>query len=254
MSVIEILVGRTPWSLEFRSGSPSTISRPTANPLADVRSAVVAALERPLRFEAFRRALTPDDRIALVVDENLPQLPALIAGVLEYLNGVGIPSSAVTAVSPAGSVQRWVNDLPEAFSDLKTEIHQADERKKLSYLAATKGNTRVYLNRTIVDADQTVVLSGRGYDPLLGYSGAEGLLYPGFADNDLMRGLVPKLAPQNALEANWPIRDEAMEVVWLLGMPFFVQAIESSGDDILAVIAGMAETSVDGVALLNQHW
>ena len=254
MPVLDVLVGRAPWSLEFRPADLTIPPRPPAERIADARGAVVAALERPIRFEAFRRALTPDDRIALVVDESLPQLPALIAGVLEYLNGVGIPSSAVTALSPAGSTQAWVNDLPEVFADLKTEIHAPDDRKKLGYLSATKENTRVYLNRTIVDADQTVVLSGRGYDPLLGYSGAEGHLYPQFADADLVKGLIPKISPQQDLATVWPVRHEAIEVAWLLGSPFFVQVIEGDGDDLSDVVAGLGDTTADGIALLNHRW
>jgi nickel-dependent lactate racemase len=198
--------------------------------------------------------LTPDDRIALVVDESLPHLGELIAGVLEYLAGAGIPPSAVTAISPAGSAQHWVNDLPETMADLQTEIHQPNDRRKLSYLAATKDGRRIYLNRTLVDADQTVVLTGRGYDPLLGYSGAEGAVYPALADADTARSLVPKLSPQTAPDGRWPEHVEAEEVAWLLGSPFFIQVIEGAGDDIAGVMAGLADTTADGTSRQDAQW
>jgi nickel-dependent lactate racemase len=214
----------------------------------------VDALDHPIRFDPFRRALTPDDRIALVVDESLPRLPELIAGILEYLAGAGIPPSAVTAVSPAGSGQPWVNDLPDSMADLQTEVHRPGDRNRLSYLAATQEGHRIYLNRTVVDADQVIVLTGRGYDPLLGYSGAVGSVYPGLADSESVRNLVPRISPQTAPDGAWPVTAEAKEVTWLLGSPFFVQVIEDAGDDIHKVIAGFADAAADGAARLNDRW
>src|SRR5262245_780274 len=121
MGVVEVPVGRSRWSLSVRDRDRIALPEPAHASVGDVRGAVVEALEHPTKFEAFRRAITPDDRIALVVDDSLPRLPDLIAGVLEYLATAGIPPSAVTAVSPAGSAQHWVNELPESMADLQTE-------------------------------------------------------------------------------------------------------------------------------------
>src|SRR5947207_31626 len=120
MAVIEVRVGRSKWSLSIRDEDRILLAPNREMSRVDPRSAVVAALEHPTRFEALHRALTPDDRIALVIDESLPHLAELIAGVVEYLAGAGIPPSAVTAISPAGSEQHWVNDLPETMADLQT--------------------------------------------------------------------------------------------------------------------------------------
>jgi nickel-dependent lactate racemase len=160
----------------------------------------------------------------------------------------------VTAISPAGSSQHWVNDLPDSMADLQTEVHQPGDRNRLSYLAATKDGHRVYLNRTLVDSDQAVILSGRGYDPLLGYSGGVGSIYPLLADAESVRNLVPQLSPQSAPDGSWPAGAEAREVAWLLGSPFFVQVIEGAGDEIEHVIAGFADTEVTGIDRLNARW
>jgi nickel-dependent lactate racemase len=254
MAVVDVPVGRSHWTLSVQDTDLIPLASSTHAPVRDARAAVVEALDHPVRFEPFRRALTPDDRIALVVDESLPRLPELIAGVLEYLAGAGIPPSAVTAISPAGAVQHWINDLPDTMSELQTEVHRPGDRNKLSYLAATREGHRIYLNRTLVDADQAIVLSGRGYDPLLGYSGGVGSVYPGLADADSVRNLVPKLSPQSAPDGSWPVHTEANEVAWLLGSPFFVQVIEGAGDEIDGVVAGFADTAAEGADRLNDRW
>jgi nickel-dependent lactate racemase len=254
MSVIEVVVGRSLQSYTVRDADRIALPTAPATPIRDVRAAVVDALEHPLGFESFRRALTPDDRIALVVDESLPQLTELIAGIIEYLAGTGIPPSAVTAISAAGSSQRWMNDLPDTMADLQTEIHQPDDRKKLSYLAATKEGHRIYLNRTLVDADQSIVLTGRGYDALFGYSGGIEAVYPDLADAASVRNLVARLSPQTLPDGSWPLRAEAAEVAWLLGAPFFIQVIEGTGEDVDGLIAGFADQSVKGENQLNQRW
>jgi len=254
MSVIEVPVGRSRWSLAVRDADLILLPKSALSGVRDVRAAVVDALERPIRFEAFRRAVTPDDRVALVVDESLPHLPELISGVLEYLATAGIPPSAVTAISPAGSHQHWVNDLPETMADLQTEVHQPGDRKRLSYLAATKEGRRIYLNRTLVDAEQVIVLTGRGYDPLLGRSGADASIYPTLADSDTVRSLIPKLSPQTAPDGDWPAHAEAAEVAWLLGSPFFIQVIEGADDEVTEVMSGLAETIADGAQRQDSRW
>ena len=254
MAIVEVPVGRSRWSLAVRDADLIPLPLAPHAPVRDARAAVADALDHPVRFEAFRRALTPDDRIALVIDESLPRLPELIAGILEYLAGAGIPPSAVTAVSPPGSAQPWVNDLPDSMADLQTEIHRPSDRNRLSYLAATKEGHRIYLNRTVVDADQVVVLTGRGYDPLLGYSGATGLVYPGMADSESVRNLVPKLSPHTPPDGSWPTTTEANEVNWLLGSPFFVQVIEGTSDEIDRVVAGFADTAAEGAGQLDECW
>lgn len=254
MPIIEVPVARSRWSLAVRDADLIPLPLGPRAPVRDARAAVVNALDHPVRFEPFRRALTPDDRIALVIDESLPRLPELIAGILEYLAGAGIPPSAVTAISPAGSAQSWIDELPDTMADLQTEIHHPADRNRLSYLAATKEGHRIYLNRTLVDADQVIVLTGRGYDPLLGYSGAAASVYPGMADVESARNLVPKLSPQTAPDGPWPVAAEATEVSWLLGSPFFVQVIEGAGDEIERVMGGFADTAAEGAGALDERW
>jgi hypothetical protein len=58
---------------------------PIAPPLADPAASVAAALEQPHGFPPLRRALTPDDHVAVAVDESLAGLPRLLPPVLRHL-------------------------------------------------------------------------------------------------------------------------------------------------------------------------
>jgi nickel-dependent lactate racemase len=124
----------------------------------------------------------------------------------------------------------------------------------LSYLATTKQGKRVYLNRSAIDADQLVILTGRRYDPLLGVAGCEGALFPGVSDEATIRdgGNHLSLAVPGA-EA-WPTRREAAEVSWLLGAPFVVQIIEGEGEAIAHVVAGPVSSTSEGQRLLDAIW
>jgi nickel-dependent lactate racemase len=248
--------GRDHIDVEVRDASRVALHQaPHAPALADAREAMRTALEQPLRFEPLRRALTPEDHIAVVIDERLPQLAPLLTGLLEHIASARVPPEAVTLVSPPPATrQGWLDDLPDEFQDVRVEVHDPDNRQRLAYLASTKQGRRIYLNRSAVDADQLIVLSGRRYDPLLGYAGAEGAVYPALSDRETLSAMADRLSPEVPGGAAWPVRLEAEEVAWLLGAPFLVQVIEGAGDGIQQVVAGLADTSADGRRLLDQRW
>jgi nickel-dependent lactate racemase len=228
---------------------------PAAPPLADLAAAVRAALETPLWFPPLRRALTPDDHVTIVVDEYLSHLPELLAPLLEHITKAGVTPDAIALLcSPPATSQAWLDDLPDAFQDVRVEVHNPTERRRLSYLATTARGRRIYLNRTAVDADQLVVLARRGYDPLLGYSGSEGALYPALSDDQTRQELADQLSMAAPEEKAWPVRKEAAEVAWLLGAPFMVQVIEGAGEDIIHVLGGLADSGEEGQRLLNARW
>src|ERR1700686_3513606 len=93
--------------------------------LADPVSAVRDALEHPLEYPALRRALTPDDHVAIVVDEGMPRLASLLVPLLEHLRQAHVQADAITLIcAPPSSGQPWLDDLPDEFQDVNIEVHQ----------------------------------------------------------------------------------------------------------------------------------
>jgi nickel-dependent lactate racemase len=223
--------------------------------LADPVAAIRAALEEPHSFPALRRALTPDDHITIVVDEELPHLAELLVPLLEHIHSAGVAPECMTLLcAPSSSRQAWIEDLPDDFQDVHVEMSDPHDRRRMAYLATTHKGKRLYLNRTLVESDQIVVLCGRRYDPLLGYSGAEGSLYPALGDQETRQEMSHRVNLGLPEATPWPAQRAAMETAWLLGAPFFVQVIESAGDGVAHVVAGTAEASREGQRLLDASW
>ena len=252
---IDLAVGLDCWPLtippEKWVGPP--LADPTPDP--DAGTLVRAALNAPLGLNApLRRALTPDDRVAVVVDPRLPHLTDLLAGVFEQVVAAGIPASAVTLVVPPGTPEAWLTHVPDEYADAHAETHDPDDRTKLAYLATTADGRRVYLNRTVVDADFLIVLTGRGYDPVLGYAGAEAAVFPALSDTATRAELAGKVTRNPPGDEPTPARAEAAEVLWLIGIPALVQVILGPGESVAEVVAGLPPSSADGVARQDARW
>ncbi|HEY1381391.1 MAG TPA: lactate racemase domain-containing protein [Gemmataceae bacterium] len=253
---VPIEFGREHLTLEIRPDRLVRLERADCPPpLADPVAAVRDALESPLHYPPLRQALTPDDHVTVVVDEHLPRLPELVTAVLEHIVAAGVDPASVTLLCPpTASKQPWIEDLPDAFQDVHLEVHDPADRKRLAYLASTKAGRRVYLNRSAVDADQLVLLTGPHFDPLHGYAGAEGALYPALSDAEARARWDGSVTMDSPAEHAWPVRKEAGEVSWLLGAPFYVQVIEGAGDAVVQVLGGPADTAAEGRRWLNRCW
>lgn len=251
---IELAVGTTNWTVNVPDDARVELRRaPLSAPTAGPRELVRAALEAPFGFDSpLRRALTPEDRVTLVLDEKLPHVAELLAGVIEHLGTGGVQPSAVTVlVPPSEAGNSWVDDLPDEFADVTLVVHDPEEKTKLAYLATTKAGNRIYLNRSLVEADFVVVLTGRGYDPTFGYAGAEAAIYPALGDAETLAGFVGQFTtdPPTGDPA-----EETTEVAWLLGTPFFVQVIEAAGDGVQEVIGGLPDSTEEGTRRQDARW
>jgi nickel-dependent lactate racemase len=201
-----------------------------------------------------RRALTPDDHVTIVLDPTLPELGPILTEVFAHLHSAGIPLDAVTVLTPPGATDEWLDEVPDEFDGVRTEVHDPTDRQKLAYLATTSGGRRLYLNRTLVDADFVVIVSGRGYDPHTGYEGAEAAVFPTFSDEETRDSLAGELSTKAPGEEPWPLRAEAAEVLYLLGTPFLVQVIEGEANTVQEIVAGLPTSSAEGIRRQDARW
>src|SRR5437870_7801026 len=107
--------GRHTLDLEIHEPNLVRAARaPIAPDLADPVAAVREALEHPLDYPALRLALTPDDHVAIVVDEGIPHLASLLVPLLEHIQQAHVQPDKVTLICPPPSAgQPWLDDLPD---------------------------------------------------------------------------------------------------------------------------------------------
>jgi hypothetical protein len=189
----------------------------------DLRARVQDELLRKSQPASLRQTLTPDDRVVIVTDPTLPVLPELLEPVLDQLIHAGIEPDRITLLTSAtGTDTEWIECLDDRFLDIRTEVHDPQDSKKLSYLASTKTNRRIYLNRSMVDADQLIILQRLGPNETPAERAAR-VLFPVYADIEIQ---------EQFNQAHRKISDEAREVIWLLGLPVILSAIPGNGSEI----------------------
>ncbi len=227
----------------------------SAAPVVDLAVAARDALESPFEFPPLRRALTPEDKVVIAIEPNIPGVAVLLAAILQHLAEARIEPSAVTLLLlDANQDQSWIDTLPDEFQEVQIETHRADDRKLLAYLATTKGGRRIYLNRSLVDADQTVILTHRRYDALTGHAGGASVIFPGLCEIETANEVRSHISLAAPSVGSWKLKHEADEVAWYLGAPFFVQVIQGGGGQILHVVGGAHEARRHGERLLDAYW
>ncbi len=124
----------------------------------------------------------------------------------------------------------------------------------LAYLASTRKGRRVYLNRTVVDADQSIVIAGCRYDSTFGRFNGACAIFPTLSDAATRADANNFVSTASPDGAAWPLHEEASEIAWLLGVPFMLHVIEGDGDGIAHFIGGTVESVPESQHLLDERW
>ncbi len=233
--LVEFPVAGGTWSVNVPDAKRVPLAGTPAVSVADPRELVRLALASPIGLDVpLYRGLTPDDRVAVVLDETLPHRDDLLSEVLAHLDQASVPGDAVTVILPPGASEAWIDQLPDHLDDIHTEVHDPADPRKVAFLGPILGGRNVYLNRTLVEADFIIVLSGRRFDAG-GVGGAEGSLFPPLSNADTLQ--------EAGTPAGW--RAEAKDIAWRLGTPCFVQILEGPGGGIAEVIAGIGKEATN---------
>jgi hypothetical protein len=236
--------------IELPDAQQIEIARAPKSPVfVDPVAALGDSLESPLDFPALRLALTPGDQIAGAVDRFFAERPEFWLPVLEHVASAGVRAASMAVVLPHDA--RFSDGrLQPPWAEVQVIKHDPHNRKRLSYLATTRAGRRIYLNRTIVDADQLIALAKCEYGPQ-GPTGAEEAIFPGLSDADTISELRRHTADGRARRH---AGSNAKEVTWLLGAPFMVHAIEGAGGGLSYVIAGAADSVPYAMGKLASQW
>jgi nickel-dependent lactate racemase len=233
------------------------VGRPGTVGLADPQAETARVLAEPLDFPPLSQTAIPGDHVVLALDAQVPQAASVVAAIIEQLTTAGVePKDICLLRSPLDLAGDPLAKVPEKMrGEIAVEVHDPTDRKRLSYLAATRGEHRVYLNRSLTDADVVLPLGVLRFDPVFGYHGVSTGLYPMFSDTETQtrfwgKALVPS-SPGETAKA----RAECDEVGWLLGVQFVVQVIAGARETASHILAGEARSVfAAGCGLVDQTW
>lgn len=211
------------------------------------------ALSQPVEYPELKLAITPDDRLAIVLVDQFNGFLEILVAVLEHIAGAGVAMGNVSLVCLAcTNSDSWLDSLPDEFNEIKIEVHNPDNKKSHSFLTSSDEIGKIYLNRTIIEADQVVVLGKRQYDPYFGISGAEADLFPALANSEVISACSKEVLGENA---NSDLgKQQAIKVSWLLGAPYFIQILEGANGSVEDIFAGADKANRFAEKRLDEIW
>lgn len=234
-------------------------SRPHGQSLADPAAAVGAALAAPLDYPPISKATVPGDRIVLAIEQGIPELQSIVAGIVHHLIQCGASPDRIELVldpcaSPA-SMRQAVQALPDSLRrTVRATRHDPRDSNALCYLAASEDGRPIYFNRRICEADVVIPLGTLRLEDSFGYLGIHHGLFPTFSDH---RTRARFLAPSNMewAEHGKRRRAESNEAAWLLGVQLTVQVAPGANGSVLAVLAGQANAVAErGRQICEASW
>jgi nickel-dependent lactate racemase len=227
-------------------------------PLGDPAVAVTEALAEPLGYPPLAKATIPGDHVTVVLDRDVPQAELVVAGAVTSLLDSGISPEDITILLTEdvydGRRDAIVQTLPAMGTSARIVKHDPTDRESLSYLAASKENKAIYVNRYIFDADVVLPIGCLLPSTSLGHYGVHDALFPAFSDEEMQARF---RSPETASSAVVKRRrgEEVKEAAWLLGIQIVVQVIPGPGNSVLHVLAGDAgEIARRGGQLCERAW
>lgn len=229
-------------------------------PLDDPAGAIADALQDPLDFPPLRRSVFPGDRIAVVLDRDLPAPETVVAGIWREFETAGVCAADVLLLHPADRLEGRPDDprreLPEGIAgQIAWSVHSFEAEDGCGYLASSAGGERVYLSRKVIDADVVITAGLARFDPVIGYRGTNSVLYPGLSNEEAARRAQGIGHQELGPEDERPLRSLIDEIGWLLGTQFTLQTLPAGRGGIANVLAGASE-SVFRTArrIITQQW
>ena len=205
----------------------------------DVVADTLRALTAPDDFPPIEAAIVAGDRVALAVDPNVPDVDAVIEGVLRMLHST--PAEHIEIVVWDEATDQTLQRIRVAAGEHTVIPHQSDIRESLCYLAADVDADPIYLNRALVDADFVLPVVAIRPSNLSQRRDLTGV-FPSLSDSATRTRFADKIssgvASAPAMKSGNTI---AEEVPWLLGVQLILGVTANSDGAAGEIHAGTLE-------------
>ncbi len=241
-----------------------------SEPLEDVSSRVVSALEKPngtplaSLCSGARRVLVivPDRTRVAGAKEYLPPL-------MDYLVGCGLGEDNLEVLVATGMHELAGPDgltefLPESVVDrFRVTEHDCYDKSGHFHAGRTRRGTEVKLNKKAAEADLIVLTGSIGLHYFAGYRGGRKAVLPGISSFETIcanhkltltktEGFHP-LCRNASLDGN-PVNEDMMEALGMIPRSFLLNTITDLDGNVLGVFAGdTVEAHVAGCDALKKQ-
>ncbi len=206
-----------------------------------------AAIAAPGDFPAFELAVVPEDQVTLILDRETVFGAQMVAAVIQRFVHRGVRPADITILQPASTSE--LDPRRELDADTRAAVkqvrHDPDAADGLSYLAATAGGERVYLNQLVTNADFVMTIGSTAYESEWGLRGGDSVIYPGLSSREAQEQLLRIGHAELTPEDERPLRSVADEVAWLLGNPVTLQSIPGRRGGVAQFLSGTSAHVLD---------
>jgi len=223
----------------------------TAAPLADVATALAAALDHPIGCEPIA-VLAAGKRTAAIsvcdITRPAPN-PVTLPPLLARLHAAGIPAEGVTILVATGlhrgATAREIELIvgPEIAKKYRVVSHDARDFAGHRSLGTTKRGTPVYIDERFMAADLHITLGFVEQHLMLGFSGGRKLVAPGLAAQETIkvihspRFMREPLATEGSIVDN-PLHAELLGIARMARHDFMLDVTLTQEREISGVFAG----------------
>lgn len=225
------------------------IDPPEAQPAGDPQRMILDAIEHPIGGPKLEDIVTPDKRIAVIVDDGSRPTPisAILPVLLDQLICCGARREQIKIVIALGSHRYMTED--EMRERVGEEIYQTypvvnsefRDPEKLVYIGDTEEGAPLMATGSVMDADLRIGVGNLVPHPVMGWGGGGKIVFPGVAGEDTVSyfHLKASLYDENMFGlSTTPIRDMMEGWVKLIGLDFIINTILTPELKLCRVVAG----------------
>ena len=191
MAVFELGFGHSTQAVIVPEGHVAAVLRGTpTRPVADVDSAIAAAVRQPVASVPLAQLVLPGDKVCIIVSDITRSwigFAQFLPSVLNELNALGISDQDITLLVALGAHRRHTPQEhvatygAEVVGRVRIEQSDAQEEADFVYTGTTSFGTKAYLNKHAVHADKVILTGAIAYHSMAGFGGGRKGVVPGIA-------------------------------------------------------------------------
>lgn len=214
--------------------------------VGDISRVVKLAMQKPIGLKPLGQIAKPEDKVVIVVDDVTRDVPSaeLLVPIVDELREAGVPDENITVIVALGLHRKMKQDeLDAVLGPLKGKIKivNHDCEKNLKFLGETSLGTKIYLNKTFLEAGLKILTGDVEYHQFCGYGGGAKSVFPGLGDGESTTLSHSRMELEGVgagrIKGN-PVREEIDEVGRMAKVDFIVNVVLNSSNKVSAVFAG----------------